>query len=326
MTSTSSSNIFSETRPLPPPPPPPPPLPPLPAVQPRAPASKSHTPPSSGTRSRKRKNNFDEQSFLDSIFSEIQSFVLVNLRPDQISDRICSKYGHIIPKKVISDKISYWKKNKRIVMPPVTNSKEAAAEESDRFGSKCKKLVCCSIVLIAFLGQKLAAKIGRPMRPLPQEDSDDEILIPAADEAPLPMDDIDAVVLCRLHSFGFIYSHASPTHWYLCFATSPHYEFNIQLHSEDYITLKVSGVKPSTESLLHASEILEIRPDEWGFEESSQMQTFLKIVAPRPISTDKSKLRRCAFPLEKPLHHYISIPFYFPEEEDSEIHFDRYGK
>ena len=65
--------------------------------------------PSSGTRqSRKRKSDeFNETAFLDSLLPEIQGYLSVNLRPEQISDRIFSKYGRLIPKKVISDKIAY---------------------------------------------------------------------------------------------------------------------------------------------------------------------------------------------------------------------------
>ena len=90
--------------------------------------------------------------------------------------------------------------------------------------------------------------------------------------------------------------------------------------------LKVSGVKPLTESLLFTSNELHIRPDEWAFEEASQTQTMLKIPSPQPITMDKSKLKVCAFPADAPLHHYVSIPFYVAEDEETEIHFDRYQK
>ena len=89
---------------------------------------------------------------------------------------------------------------------------------------------------------------------------DDNIVVEVDEPMPLvPEEDMDSILLCHLESFGFYHSHASPTHWFLCFATSPHYELDV-----DFIQKSIS----STESLLFASNELHIHPDEWAFEEA----------------------------------------------------------
>ena len=136
-------------------------------------------------------------------------------------------------------------------------------------------------------------------------------------------DNIDNILFTRLHALGLLFSHATTTHWYLCVASSHHYEFDFQIHSEEEVTLKFTGSKPDISSLLYASSKLDIRPDEWGFEDSSQISTTLRIRSPRPLSTDKSKIMTCSFPTSSPDHYYLRIPFYSEKEEESELHFGR---
>jgi hypothetical protein len=49
---------------------------------------------------------------------EIQKFLLLNLSPAQMAERL-QKGGHFIDPKTISDKITFWKRNGTITIPPL---------------------------------------------------------------------------------------------------------------------------------------------------------------------------------------------------------------
>jgi hypothetical protein len=124
------------------------------------------------------------------------------------------------------------------------------------------------------------------------------------------LQEIDIVLFERLHGSGLLFSKVTTKSWVLVFSNTPHFEIDVEVHSENKISIVLSGEKPSAESLRATQDVTGIRPDEWGFEEAGQLKCVLTLPAPAPLVTDKSKIQVIGFPLENPLHYYFTIPFY----------------
>ena len=75
-------------------------------------------------------NDFDVNTFLAQHHDALQTYVLLNLRPQQIADRFHSEYGVPITQTEVSQQINNLKKNGRIRLNPVNESTHTRAEDS----------------------------------------------------------------------------------------------------------------------------------------------------------------------------------------------------
>jgi hypothetical protein len=133
---------------------------------------------------------------------------------------------------------------------------------------------------------------------------------------------IDEIMFERLHASGLLYSHITPLDWVLVLANSPHTALDVEVHSENEVKITLNGIKPSLSALQMTQYITKIQPDEWGFEVAGSLSCEMKIAAPRPLVTDKSKIRVEGYPSENPLHIFFCIPFY--EEGSEAFHFPKF--
>jgi len=167
-------------------------------------------------------------------------------------------------------------------------------------------------------GQNIASGVGDGLgSQIPQQSSEDAQ--ESFDETPLSIDD---VLFQHLHGFGLIYIKESQDDLVLIISATPHHSFDLVVHFEDYVTLRVFGSSPPLEALTAASNIIGIRPEEWGFEPNGSLMTILNIRSPRPLVTDQSKIRRTSFPKETPLHHFFAIPFFLENSSDA-LHYSK---
>lgn len=98
-----------------------------------APTSESLERPSKRRRTPSQKaatSEFNAASFLDAHFSQVQTFVLLGMRPASISARLQRDFGVEISSKLISNKIKNWKVNGKIKVPPVDSANARATDDA----------------------------------------------------------------------------------------------------------------------------------------------------------------------------------------------------
>ena len=91
------------------------------------------TPSTSYAKPSKRRweeKEFDANAFLAQHHDTLQTYVLLNLRPQQIADRFHSEYGVPITQTDVSQRINNLKKNGKIKLNPVNESTRTRAEDS----------------------------------------------------------------------------------------------------------------------------------------------------------------------------------------------------
>jgi hypothetical protein len=225
---------------------------------------------STASKPSKRKtapSEVDEKAFLQTHLDEIQKLVNVNLKPQQISDRLHVKFGVLIDPKTISNKIASWKKNGRISIPP---SSDTRAEDALPLPPKrCFFFFpFFSFQFLIFKGQGMAAGINSVYTNRLEKEVEEDL----EEDVDTQLQEIDVALFERLHGSGLLFSKVTTKSWVLVFSNTPHFEINVEVHSENQISIVFSGEKPSVESLKATQDVTGVRPDEWGFEESGQLK------------------------------------------------------
>ena len=147
------------------------------------------------------------------------------------------------------------------------------------------------------------------------EDDDDEF---AEDEA----SDINEILLKRLYQMGLVLTHEMPSLLVLIISNTPQYQFDIEIQEPDHVDIIFQGERPPSQLFHDLQEFIGLSPEEWGLESRELLETSLSVYPSKPLSTDKSKIKRKGYPPQMPLHYVVTIPFYVQTQEPN-LHFDR---
>jgi len=82
---------------------------------------------------------FNAAAFLENHVQEIQTFVILGMRPAAISAKLRTNYGVDIDSKLISNKLKNWKVNGKIKVPPL-NDESSRATDTPYPPTKCMKV------------------------------------------------------------------------------------------------------------------------------------------------------------------------------------------